>query len=581
MMPVTMMPVTMASTTTEIVLLCRRDLALMPALAPALAELGRLTGTAAWLVRALGIDPALVSALINLGAFRCGAGDAGGAALPLARALALAPDEPSAWFNQGVARGRTPGAAVAYRRSLALAPSADAATYLAHVLRDGDPLIAAIPVYRQALALAPSDPLLFECLAFCRSYDPQATSPEIFSLKRRWAALVARPLLPAPALPRDPAEPDPDRRLRVAYLSADLYDHPVGRNLVGLLEHHDRNAVEVCLYDLREGNDAIARRLRAAASLRRAAAGLDDRALAETIRSDRIDLLVLLAGHTPFNRLALADFRSAPVQVAMHDFTTSGLLSIDAVLGDRTLMPEGGEEGFVETVIRLPTFYLHEPLPDVPIPSRPALGPGEPLVLVSANNPAKLNDRVIDLWGRILLGLPRARLLLKYRDRFGDPLVRRRWLARLALSSVGADRLLFHTGDDDLASHLAVVGGADLALDPFPFNGCTTSYEALWMGVPVVTLVGKRFVGRAGAAMVQPLGLSDLAVADEDAYVAAALGLAADPARRARLRAELRPRLRSSALLDASAHATSVEAAYRRLWRDWCGRKTKERNPVR
>ena len=577
----TMAPMTAGSVTTEIVPLCRRDLALMPALAPALAELGRLTGAPAWLVRALGIDPALVSALINLGAFRCGAGDAEGAAVPLARALALAPDEPSAWFNQGVARGRTPAAVLAYRRSLALAPSADAATYLAHVLRDGDPLISAIPVYLQALALAPSDPLIFECLAFCRSYDPEASSPEIFRLERRWAALVAQAPLPAPALPLDPAALDPDRRLRVAYLSADLYDHPVGRNLVGLVEHHDRNAVEVCLYDLREGDDAIARRLRAAVSLRRAVAGLDDRALAETIRSDRIDLLVLLAGHTPFNRLALADLRPAPVQVAMHDFTTSGLPSIDAVLGDAMLMPEGGEEGFVETVIRLPTFYLHEPLPDVPIHARPPLGPDEPLVLVSANNPAKLNDRVIDLWGRILLRLPRARLLLKYRDRFGDPLVQRRWFARLALSSVGADRLLFHTGDEDLASHLAVIGDADLALDPFPFNGCTTSYEALWMGLAVVTLVGKRFVGRAGAAMLQPLGLSDLAVADEDAYVAAALGLAADPARRARLRAELRPRLRSSALLDASAHAASVEAAYRRLWRDCCARKTKERNPVR
>ena len=576
---------------TEIVSLCRRDLALMPALAPALAELGRLSGAAVWLVRALGIDPALVAALINLGAFRCGAGDARGAAGPLARALALAPDEPSAWFNQGVALGRTPRAATAYRRSLALAPSADTATYLAHVLRDGDPLIAAIPVYRQALALAPADPGLFECLAFCRSYDPDASSPEIFRLNRRWAALAVPPPLPAPVPSFDPAaldpaalDPvalDPGRRLRVGYLSADLYDHPVGRNLVGLIEHHDRNAVEVCLYDLREGDDAIARRLRAAASLRRAVGGLDDRALAETIRSDRIDILVLLAGHTPFNRLALAGFRPAPVQVAMHDFTTSGLPSIDAVLGDATLMPEGGEEGFVETVIRLPTFYLHEALPDVPIPVRPPLGPEEPLVLLSANNPAKLNDRVIDLWGKILSRLPRARLLLKYRDRFGDPLVRRRWLVRLARSSVGADRILFHTGDEDLASHLAVVGGADLALDPFPFNGCTTSYEALWMGVPVVTLVGKRFVGRAGAAMVQPLGLADLAVADEDAYLAAVLGLAADPARRARLRAELRPRLRASALLDAGAHAAAVEAAYRRLWRDGGARKTKERNTSR
>ena len=561
---------------TDIVPLCRRDLALMPGLAPALAELGRMTGGAAWLLRALSVDPALVPALVNLGAFRCGAGDARGAAGALAQALALAPDEPSAWFNRGLALAGSPAAATAYRRCLALAPAADAAAYLADALRDGDPLVAAIRPYRQALALAPAELRLLESLAFCLSYDPEAKSPEIFRLNRRWAALAAATPLPAPIVSAKPG-----RRLRVAYLSADLYDHPVGRNLVGLIEHHDRGAVEVCLYDQRPGDDAIAGRIRAVASLRRVVTDLDDRALAEAIRADAIDLLVVLAGHTPFNRLAVAALRPAPVQVAMHDFTTSGLDAFAAVFGDATLMPEGGEEGFVEPVVRLPSFYLHEPLPDVPIPARPPLGVDGPLLLVSANNPAKLNDRVIDLWGRLLRHLPQARLLLKYRDRFGDPRVRRRWLERLARSGIGADRLLFHTGDEPLASHLAVIGGADLALDPFPFNGCTTSYEALWMGVPVVTLKGRRFVGRAGAAMVQPLGLSDLAVADEDAYVAAALGLAADPARRARLRAELRPRLRSSALLDASAHAASVEAAYRRLWRDCCARKTKERNPVR
>ncbi len=563
---------------TEIARLCRRDLALIPGLAPALAELGRMTGVAAWLLRALSLDPALVPALINLGAFKCGAGDAGGGARTLARALALAPDEPSAWFNRGLALEGSPAAATAYRRCLALAPAADAAAYLADALRDGDPLVAAIRPYRQALALAPAEPRLFESLAFCLSYDPEAKSPEIFRLNRRWAALTAAAPLPAPIVSAEPG-----RRLRVAYLSADLYDHPVGRNLVGLIEHHDRSAVEVCLYDQRPGDDAIAGRIRAAASLRRVVTDLDDRALAETIRADAVDLLVVLAGHTPFNRLAVAALRPAPVQVAMYDFTTSGLDAFAAVFGDATLMPEGGEEGFVEPVVRLPSLYLHEPLPDVPIPSRPPLGADGPLVLVSANNPAKLNDRVVDLWGRLLRHLPQARLLLKYRDRFGDPLVQRRWLARLARSAIGADRLVFHTGDESLASHLAVIGGADLALDPFPFNGCTTSYEALWMGVPVVTLRGRRFVGRAGAAMLQPLGLSDLAVADEEAYVAAALALAADPERRARLRRELRLRLKASALLDPRAYAGAVEAAYRRLWRGWCaGRpKTKERNTAR
>jgi len=555
-----------------IVRACRHDLALVPGLAPALSELGRRSGERVWLGRALAVDPGAVAAWINLGALATGAGDRR-ALVALARALALAPDAAAAWFNLGVARGLAPDAAAPYRRVLALEPAAvDAAVNLADALRSGDPLLAAVAAYRRALALDPADPHVVESLAFCLHYDPDAGSPEIFRLNRRWGALVAA----APAPPHG-NDPDPDRRLRVGYLSADLYDHPVGRNLVGLIEHHDPRAVEACIYALRDGADAITDRIRAGARLWRASAGLDDPALARLMRADRLDLLVVLAGHTPHNRLAVAALRPAPVQVAMHDFASSGLAAIDAVLGDAGLMPEGGEEGFVEEVVRLPSFYLHDPLPDVPI--APAAD-GDRLLLGSCSNPAKLNDRVIGVWAGILRRLPGARLLLKYRDRFGDPRVRRRWLARMAAAGIGPERLLFVTGEEAMADHLGVVGTLDVALDPFPFNGCTTTYEALWMGVPVVTLAGSRFVGRAGAAMLGEVGLGDLVAAGEAAYVEAVLRLASDPARRARLRAELRPRLRASALLDAPGHARAVEAAYRRLWRGWCRRMTKERKPA-
>jgi len=560
--------------------LCRCDLALSPDLAPALAALGGLAHAPRWLARSLAVAPALVDARINLAA-RLGPAAAQAMLRP---ALALKPDEPSAWFNLGVARARSAQAAAAYRRSLALAPAADAAANLADVLRDGDPLIAAIPFYRRALALAPAHPVLIESLAFTLHYDPRAASEEIFRLNRRWGALLARPRalparpgalqqrFPAPASAKPGA---PRSRLRVGYLSADLHDHPVGRNLVGLIEHHDPGAVEVFLYAGRAGEDRIVRRLKAAAAAWRMTQDLDDDALAERLRADRLDLLVFLAGHTPDNRLSLATHRTAPLQLAMHDLTTSGLGEIDAVLGDEATMPEGGEERFVERILRLPSFYLHEALPQVAVAPR-APGAEAPLLLVCANNPAKLNDRVIDLWMEILRRLPEARLLLKYRDRFGDPLIQARWRDR---AGALAGRLVFHAGDEDLEAHLAVIGAADIALDPFPFNGATTTYEALWMGVPVITLKGRRFVGRACASMLETIGLAELAASDEADYLAKVLALAAQPQRRAALRATLRARLEASPLLDAAAYARAVEAQYRRLWEEQGDRERTKSSP--
>jgi predicted O-linked N-acetylglucosamine transferase (SPINDLY family) len=555
----------------------RRDLALEPGLAPALAELGRGAAETAWLLRALASDPLQLEALINLGALAVMRGERSTALAALARALALKPDAASAWINLGGALGLSAAAVPAFRRALALEPEAgDAAVHVADALRAGDPLIAAVPAYRRALALLPGEPRLFESLAFALAYDPDAVNAEILMLNRRWASLLEH----APAVPHD-HDRDPDaadaadaaeRRLRIGYLSADLYDHPVGRNLVGLVEHHDAQAVEACLYALNGGaGDAVTARLRAAASLWREVGGLDDRALASRIGADRIDVLVVLAGHTPFNRLAVAALKPAPVQIAMHDVASSGLDAIDAVFGDATLMPDDGE--FLEEVVRLPCFYLHDRLPEVALsPAHAGAGAAggvaeDAVMLGSCSNPGKLNDRVIALWAEILRHLPQARLMLKYRDRFGDPLVRRRWLERMAAAGIGGDRLVFRTGAEELAEHLAVLGGIDIAFDPFPFNGCTTTYEALWMGVPVVTLKGRRFVGRAGQAMLERVGLGDLVAADEAAYVETVLDLARDGPRRARLRGELRGRLRASALLDAPACAREVEAAYRRLWR--------------
>ena len=553
----------------------KAGLALAPGDAAALESFARAGGGARWFARALAVAPDFLRAWINSGAAASGAGETARAQRQLKCALALAPAADAAWFNLGVALGND--GAGAYRRTLALDPEAlDAMANLGDTLRSGDPLTQAIGPYRRALALAPAEPRLLKSLMFCLNYHPETESRGLFRLYRRWAALQGGPD-PGPHDNRVAAE----RRLRLGYLSADLYDHPVGRNLLGLFERHDPAKVEVHVYAEPVREDALTSRLKARAARWTTIGGLDDRAVADRIRSDRIDILVVLAGHTPFNRVEVAALKPAPVQVSMHDFTTSGLAQVDWFLSDPVLSPEDGAERFREKVARLPCFYLHMPLPEVPLRTvPPEVGGRGPLVFGSCSNPAKLNDRVIGLWARVLEAVPEARLRLKYRERFGDPLIQRRWRSLFAGLGVDAGRLDFVWGDLGTEDHLARVGDLDIGLDPFPFNGSTTTYEALWMGVPVVTLAGERFVGRTGLALLGQVGLADLAVGTEAAYVAAAVALAGDAGRRRRLRVSLRDRLKASPLLDAALHARHLEAALRGMWRAWCERSadTKERN---
>jgi predicted O-linked N-acetylglucosamine transferase (SPINDLY family) len=243
---------------------------------------------------------------------------------------------------------------------------------------------------------------------------------------------------------------------------------------------------------------------------------------------------------------------------------------MDGFVTDGILNPEDGEERFSETVLRLPCFYLHMPIEDVSLQRRA----GEPFTMGSCNNPAKLNDRVIELWSQVLKVIPGSRLMLKYRDSFSDPALVEDFGRRFAAQGIDASRVILDGRRVGRGEHLAFVGQLDVALDPFPFNGSTTTYEALWMGVPVVTLAGRRFVGRVGAAMLHQVGLPDLVAGSLSEYVEIVVRLASDGPRRALLRTDLRRRLLASALMNAPAYARNVEAMYRQMWRRWCGSRS-------
>ena len=545
--------------------------------APKLAALHLMLGTAqlrmgesrvgqATLETAIGLNPGYPKAHGNLGLHALGQRRLREAEGHFRQALRGDPTYVSALSGLGrvlAELGRSREARAVSRGAAALAPGSrealQAGAEAAFLFGD---LEAAGRGFRRLPASDPRPDALSGLMLYLH-YDPRATSEEIHRVHRRWGSLQAL------GAPRQHANvPVPDRRLKVGYLSADLFDHPVGRNVVGLIENHDRSMVEPYLYALRSEDDPVSARLRKTAGRWRSLAGLSDQAIADVIVADGIDVLVVLAGHTFGNRVAVAARRAAPVQVSMHDLTTSGLDAMDWFLSDQALSPSGGTELFSERVMRLPCFYLHMPIEaDAPAPTN-----NQAVVFGSCNNPVKLNDRVVSLWSRILARCPGARLHLKYRDSFADPDLVRDVERRFAACGVTPARLGFDGRRSSRRDHLAHLAGFDVALDPFPFNGSTTTYEALWMGVPVVTMRGERFVGRVGAAMLGQVGLVDLVAGDEDAYVEAAVGLAGDAQRRAALRPELRPRLGASPLLDPSAYARSVEAAYRAMWHEWCVR---------
>jgi len=472
-------------------------------------------------------------------------------------------------LNLGVALervGRKSEAQAHYRTAIAIAPDFDRAVYNEALLAQGrGDMEAAIGLFERTLAIAPDDIRVRSNLVFALAYRADDGNRARAAEAIRWGHRH-RPLVPPPP---PTTEKDPERRLRIGYLSADFRASPVARNVEGLIRYHDRATAEVALYSVTPTSDAVTARLRDHADLWRDLAHADDGAVAEQIRRDRIDILVVLGGHTSDNRPRIATFRPAPVMVSAHDLGTSGMAEVAYWLTDPILHPTDTRESFVETLIRVPCFYLHTPPAEAPmVVPRPGL-PGA-TTFVSANNPAKLSPAAIGLWSRVLAAVPQAKLVLKHADAFADPATRLRHESEFARHGIPADRLSMVFGSRNPREHLATVGAADIALDPFPFNGSTTTFEALWMGLPVVTLTGSCFVGRVGMSMLAAVGLSELVAQDEDDYVRIARALASHPARLAALRAGLGARVSASPLCQAAPYARAVEAAFRDIWRSWC-----------
>ena len=540
-----------------------------------LRQLGETDEAVAAYRRAVGLAPDYVEALSNLGSLLTSIGQLDAAVDCLRRALVLRPDDMAAHANLGRAlcyRRDYRQAGQHYRAAIAIAPDfAVARSGLGDVLSTLGRTEAAVQSYQAALKLKPGDPASLSALLFLRNYASDAAPAEMTATARAYGNEICRGI-PDPEPHAN--VPDPGRRLRIGLVSGDFRSHAVSKFLRGVLPALGSEGLEVVAYAASALRDRTTEALSAMVGLWRNAADLDDGALCTAIRADGIDILVDLSGHTMFNRLPVFARRPAPVQVTWLGYSgTTGVEAIDYILGDRWVTPEAEAMQLAEAPWRLPESYLCFAPPALPVEVAPLpAGADGPLTFGSFNNISKLSDLTVAAWARVLETVPVSRLLLKNRL-LDDPDIASGLRARFAAHGVAAERLLLRGRDPTAEAHLQGYNLVDIALDPFPYNGTTTTVEALWMGVPVLGLRGDRFIAHVGESILNTAGLRDWVADDIDAYVAKAAAFAADRAGLVALRRNLRRHLLASPLCDAPRFARDLEAAFRGMWKRWCARQ--------
>lgn len=532
----------------------------------ALRKQGRLGEALASLQRALQEQPGYAEAHNNLGLALHDAGRFGEADSAFQRALQIRADFAEALHNRSITQqhlGQLEDAVRSSRQALLVRPDYAAAhVNLALGLQQLGRFVEAEESCRRALQIEPGHLLAQSVLLFCLNYL-EVPAPRMLDEARRYGRMAAAAAGPRHAEADHAAAPS---RLKVGFVSGDLREHPVGFFLESLLQHVDPGVLDLVAYPTDFLSDALTDRIRPRFSAWRPIGGLGDEAAARTIRADGVHILVDLSGHTARNRLPVFARKPAPVQVSwLGYFATTGVAEIDYILADPWTLPEGDEGQYTEQVWRLPRTRLCFTAPhgDLPVADLPALRDGR-VTFCCFNNLSKLNPAVLALWTRILDATPASRLLLKA-GQFQDPAVRESLRRQFAPLGVGPDRL-FLEEPQSRERYLLAYGRADIALDPFPFAGATTTVEALWMGVPVLTLRGDRLVSRQGVSLLANAGLEEWIAADPDDFVARASAFAADLPRLATLRAGLRERLLATPILDGARFARDFESAMREMW---------------
>jgi predicted O-linked N-acetylglucosamine transferase (SPINDLY family) len=457
------------------------------------------------------------------------------------------------------------------RRALEIDPTCGQAhNNLALFMRDQGALVECRRHYQEAVRLKPDDPNIFSGYLLSLNDDPDADQNWVVSEHRRFEKIVKRS-----GRTWAPRSLDREKRLRIAYLSPDFRTHSVAFFIAAVLEAHDRSAVEITCYATGNKCDGMTERIRSATDRWREVYRLSDGELAALIQEDAIDVIVELSGHTGNNRLAMLAERTAPVQITYLGYpNTTGLESMDYRITDAVADPEGVADAWcTEKLVRLEGGFLAYSPPeyarDLDVGELPFRKSGQ-ITFGCFNNLAKINDKVLECWAAILARVPGSRILVKARG-LRDERIKERMLTAFATGrSIEGERICLMGHERAIVDHLRMYNEVDLALDTFPYNGTTTTCEAMWMGVPVLTLEGRCHAGRVGASLLTRVGLEGWVASDRADYIERAVSWAGNTVGLGELRMGLRERLRASPLMDAKRVARRLEAAYREAWQTYC-----------
>lgn len=425
-----------------------------------------------------------------------------------------------------------------------------------------------IALYRRLIEADPDSWPARTHLLFGMQYDPAIPNEQVLAEHKAYGEIVRRIVGP----PRSdfPNVRSPDRPLRVGYLSSDFTQHVVMCFVENAIAAHDRSRVNVCCISNTKTRDAVTERIKQNADTWVDIHGLNDDQALELIREHELDILVDLVGHTSSNRLLLLGRRLAPVQALWCGYSnTTGLDVVDYIIADNIIAPPGETHFFTEQPVRLPNSFLCF----APPPDSPEIGPlpferNHHITFGCLNNPSKINQHVVNWWGRLLSEVPNSQFLLRYML-YDDPLVAARVDKMFRNAGVPEDRYQIFGGGIG-TNFRNTYNSLDIALDTFPYNGTTTTCEALWMGVPVVTLYGDRFAARVGASLLTYSGLGGMIASNPDEYVQQAAALARQPELLARFRREFRSHLMSTPVFDYPSFTRGLEDAYYEMFARWC-----------
>ena len=537
-----------------------------------LQDLGRFGEAVESYRGALAIKPDYAKAHSNLGNVFTRLGKMDEAVQSYQGALNIKPDYVEAHTNLGNALQdlSLPEEAIeSYQNALNHKPDhAEAHNNFGNVLKGLGELEDALACYQKALDINPGYVEAHSNLIFCMANSSEYGPKEILEEARRWNKAHARPLAAQPISHAN--APNPDRRLKIGYLSGDIRQHPVGFFMEPVFKNHDKSAFEVHVYATQHKSDQVTERIKGHIDQWHDAAHLTPQALAEAVRDDGIDIVADLSGHAAYNGYLTLARRPAPVQIlGIGNFCTSGLDCVDGLLSDPFETPEGTDSHFSEPLIRMPDGFVCYQPPDY----APDVGPSPCLSLGYItfgcfNNLAKVSKSAIALWAEILKQVPESRLLLKNMA-LASNRASERLKSLFTSHGVSEDRLLLEPGLPH-EPFMAEYGRVDIGLDPIPYSGGLTTIEALWMGVPVVTLCGQTFAARHSTSHLNNAGLEDLVTKSSADYVRKVLELSADFSALNALRQSLRPKLAASPILDGERYTRNLEQNLRQLWRQWC-----------